>query len=40
MSRNMLAWISAEKRLLGLNAGDWTILLAGFALVALLVFLL
>ena len=40
MSRNMLAWISAERRLLGLNAGDWTILLAGFALVALLAFLL
>ena len=40
MSRNMLAWISAEKRFLGLNAGDWTILLAGFALVGLLAFLL
>jgi hypothetical protein len=32
--------ITAEGRLLGLNSGDWMLLVGGFALVALVIFLL
>ena len=39
MSRNGEP-ITAEGRLLGLNSGDWMMLVGGFALVALVVLLL
>jgi hypothetical protein len=32
--------IAGERRLFGLNSGDWTMLVCGFALAALVVFLL
>jgi len=32
--------ITADGRLFGLNSGDWTVLLGGFALVALVILLL
>jgi hypothetical protein len=32
--------ITAEGRVLGLNSGDWMLLAGGFALVALVIFLL
>jgi len=40
MSQNVYLRIAAEGRLFGLSPGDWTILVGGFALVALLVLLL
>jgi hypothetical protein len=40
MSRNMFAGMRSESRLFGLDSGDWTMLLGGFALVALVVLLL
>jgi hypothetical protein len=40
MSLNLYARMTAERRLFGLNPGDWTVLLGGVALVALVVFLL
>jgi hypothetical protein len=40
MSRNWDLRIMAEGRLLGLNSGDWMMLVGGFALVALVVLLL
>jgi hypothetical protein len=40
MWRNGDLRITAEGRLLGLNSGDWMILVGGFALVALVVLLL
>jgi hypothetical protein len=39
MSRNVYARMTAEGRLFGLNLGDWTVLIGGFVLVALLVVL-
>ena len=40
MSQNVYLRIAAEGRLFGLNSGDWTMLVGGFALVALVVLLL
>jgi len=40
MSPNMHLRITADGRLFGLNSGDWTVLLGGFALVALVILLL
>jgi hypothetical protein len=40
MSSNGDLRIMAEGRLLGLNSGDWMMLVGGFALVALVVLLL
>jgi len=40
MSQNVYLRITAEGRLFGLSPGDWTILIGGFALVALVVLLL
>jgi|GEM_PF-1546429 len=40
MSQNVYLRITAEGRLFGLNSGDWTMLVGGFALVALVVLLL
>jgi hypothetical protein len=40
MSPNVHLRITAEGRLLGLNSGDWTLLLGGFALIALMLLLL
>ena len=39
MSQNVYVRITAEGRLFGLNSGDWTMLLGGFALVALVAWL-
>jgi hypothetical protein len=40
MSQNVYLRITAEGRLFGLNSGDWTMLVGGFALVALVILLL
>ena len=40
MSQNVYLRITAERRLFGLNSGDWTLLIGGFGLVALMVMLL
>jgi hypothetical protein len=40
MSQNVYLRIAAEGRLFGLNSGDWTMLVGGFALVALVILLL
>jgi hypothetical protein len=40
MSQNVYLRIAAEGRLFGLNSGDWMVLLGGFAVVALMIFLL
>ena len=40
MSQNQFARLRAESRLFGLNSGDWTVLLTGFVLIALVVLLL
>ncbi len=40
MSPNVDLRVMAEGRILGLNSGDWLMLAGGFALVALLIFLL
>jgi hypothetical protein len=36
----MFAGLSADGRLLGLNSGDWSLLLGGLALVAMVILLL
>jgi hypothetical protein len=36
MLQDVFAHMTAERRLLGLDAGDWSLLVGGFALVALL----
>jgi hypothetical protein len=40
MLQNVGLRITAEGRLLGLNSGDWMMLVGGFALAALVIFLL
>ena len=40
MSPNVELRITAESRLLGLNSGDWMMLVGGFALVVLVVLLI
>jgi hypothetical protein len=40
MLQNVYGSMIAEGRLFGLNSGDWTMLLGGFALVALVALLL
>jgi hypothetical protein len=40
MSQHVYLRIAADGRLFGLNSGDWTVLIGGFVLVALVVFLL
>jgi hypothetical protein len=40
MSQNVYLWITADGRFFGLNTGDWTMLVAGFGLAALVVILL
>jgi len=40
MSQNVYLRFAAEGRLFGLTSGDWTVLVGGFALVALMIFLL
>jgi hypothetical protein len=39
MSQNVGLRLAAEGRLLGLNSGDWMLLVSGFAVVALIVLL-
>jgi len=40
MSPNVYLRIAAERRLFGLTSGDWTLLVGGYALIALMVLLL
>jgi hypothetical protein len=40
MYQNAFGRMTAEGRLLGLSPGDWTVLIGGFVLVALIVLLL
>jgi hypothetical protein len=40
MSHNVGLRITAEGRFFGLDSGDWTVLVGGFALVALIILLL
>jgi hypothetical protein len=39
MSQNVGLHLTAEGRLLGLNSGDWILLVGGFTVVALIVLL-
>jgi len=39
MSQNVGLRLTADGRLLGLNSGDWMLLVGGFAVVALIVLL-
>jgi len=40
MSHNVYLRITADGRFFGLNSGDWTVLVGGFVLLALVILLL